>query len=110
MKPYKIEMNIFYSNPQTPVLSGREYGKVCRQKMKLDSIEDKNDKISIVFDDSLFSLNTSFFLGFFGKSITKHGKQGFLEKYEFLGAHDIVSNVIEQGIETALNDKSSLSK
>lgn len=107
MKTHRIEMNSFY-NTGSRALSGRDYGKICRQKVRLDFVENENDKVQIVFDDSLYSLNRSFFLGFFGKSILKYKKQGFYDKFEFIGKEKIVTSVIEQGVEIALNENSSL--
>ena len=103
----KIEMSKFYPE-HSFVLSGREYGKSCRQRCELDKKETKETTIDIIFDQKLYSLNISFFLSFFGPSIVKFGRDDFMKKYKFIGAEDIVSDVISQGVDLALKNRTAL--
>lgn len=106
-KPYIIEMKQFYRTGSR-ALAGRDYGHLCRNKIGLSKLENSNCKIIIVFDEELFSLNTSFFKGFFGESVKTYGKEKFNEKYTFQGAEDITSDVINSAIDDILKVNSLL--
>lgn len=92
-----------------PVFVGRDKGIAARQKASLDEIDKKADAIVVVkIPDDTYSVNSSFFLGLFGKSIRKAGsREAFLKKFHFQ-MPDILSETVESGIERALFEKGLL--
>jgi hypothetical protein len=91
------------------VLSGRPKGEELREKLKLDEKEARAGeiKIKIIIPHHIVSLNSSFFLGLFTKSVQKFGEVGFQSKYEF-DCRPILLNDIEAGIHQALNTSNPL--
>lgn len=82
MEKFKLNLEVFLQKG-SKVLSGREYGEEKRKVSRIDSIEKENDTIIITVPSYIYSINTSFFLGFFGPSVKMYGKEGFFNKYEF---------------------------
>ena len=72
------------------VFTGRDRGKLVREKSKLDIIEQTNDSIKIIIPDNIYSINPSFFEELFVNVVRKLGKDEFLRKFEFssLGDYD----------------------
>lgn len=85
------------------VLSGREKGKKLREDLKLDEKDKTETSIGIEIPKEVYALNSSYFLGLFGASVRKFGKDKFLEKYRFSCTHIIMLNILD-GIEDALNN------
>ena len=67
------------------VFVGRERGQRCRQKANLDWLDERETAVEIHVPEDTFSVNSSFFLAMFAKSIRKHGAARFRELYEFTG-------------------------
>lgn len=99
MKTIKLEDYI----DSKKVLSGREKGKKLREKLKIGDEDKKNEKVKIIIPADVYAFNSSYFLGLFGESVRKFGKDKFLEKYDFSCNEIIMMNVLD-GIEDALNN------
>jgi hypothetical protein len=89
------------------VFSGRQEGKKARIELKLDEVEAKNQKISIIIPDDTLSINSSFFLGLFGDSIRKFGENDFKVKYDFK-CKDVLKRSVQDGIKRALKSSNPL--
>lgn len=86
------------------VLSGRDLGDKQRTKLDIDQLDIDDNKYSIIIPKNIVSVNTSFFLGAFGKSVRYFkSKENFLEKYEFI-CHENAFLTITDGITDALNN------
>jgi hypothetical protein len=91
-----------------PVFVGRENGEAARKKVKLDSLEDGADRIVVLIPEGTYSVNSSFFLGLFDKSIKKVGsRDGFLTKFEMNFPRHLKES-IDAAIERALLEKKLL--
>jgi hypothetical protein len=101
-----IDLAKFTSSDEI-VLSGRPKGESLRKKLGLDALEDKDEPMQIVIPQHIVSLNSSFFLGLFSKSVEKFGESGFLSKYEFQ-CRPILRNDIAAGVHQALNTSNPL--
>lgn len=66
-------------------LTGRENGKIARDRAKLDSLDDTGVGIhvDVIANSDTYSISSSFFLGMFEPSIKKLGIAAFKEKYNF---------------------------
>lgn len=83
------------------VLSGREEGNEARKKFKLDKKDKIEEKIEVEVPESIYSINISFFLGLFGKSIRDLGEDKFKSKYKFI-CDEFIQQNIDDGIKKAL--------
>ena len=92
-----------------PVYLGRERGQKIREQFALDRDIDKTDKKVVVnIPTNTYSINSSFFLGLFGRSIRNAGsREEFLQKFTF-NAPRLFSEVIESCIARALHEKGFL--
>jgi restriction endonuclease Mrr len=73
-----------YRAKGSKVFTGRDKGKYVRVNSKFDEIEKNNDKVIFKIPANLFSINPSFFEELLINVVLKLGKQGFIEKYEFV--------------------------
>lgn len=89
------------------VFSGRENGKISRQKLNLDYLDTIDEEITVIIPDDTFSINTSFFLGLFGPSVRKLGVKGFKDKYKFVG-NEIILKSLDEDIDRALKSSNVL--
>lgn len=89
------------------VFSGRSRGEAVRESTRLDQFDDNEAyDILIIAPPDTWTLTSSFFLGMFGPSVRKLGREGFLNRFKFEGP--IPKEVIDDGIEEALKRKSPL--
>ncbi|MDU0329399.1 hypothetical protein RW092_04180 [Paenibacillus sp. 3LSP] len=103
-----FNLNEFKTNSKSRVFSGRDRGEIARAKLDLDHEDNlTEDIVTIVFPDDTISLNSSFFLGLFGKSVRKLGEQGFEKKYQFRCSESILKSV-KDGIQRALKTSGPL--
>ncbi|KYG90888.1 hypothetical protein A0U40_17620 [[Bacillus] sp. KCTC 13219] len=103
-------MNINLGNvkkSKSRVFSGREFGKSIRTKYNLDDLDNTEGQITIKIPDDTISMNSSFFLGLFDRSIIKLGEDGFREKYKFI-CSPIIDKSIEDGINRAQKNSNAL--
>lgn len=96
-----IDLKQYIQNKK--VLSGRDNGVNLRKKLEIDKKENENDEIKIIIPQDVFALNSSYFLGWLGKSVRNLGKENFEKKYHF-ECNEIVKLNIEDGINDALNN------
>ena len=96
-----IDLKHYIQNKK--VLSGRENGVNLRKKLEIDKKENENDEIKIIIPQDVFALNSSYFLGWLGKSVRDLGKENFERKNKF-ECNEIVKLNIEDGINDALNN------
>jgi hypothetical protein len=89
------------------ILSGRPKGEELRRKLGLDAADDRAELINIIIPQRIISLNSSFFLGLFAKSVDKLGESGFLAKYVF-DCKPILVRDIDAGVHQAVNTSNPL--
>lgn len=91
-----------------PVFIGRPKGEAARKKYNLDHIDNTDTKVIVLVPENAYSLNSSFFLGLFGKSISLAGsREKFLNKYEFRAPIEVKKD-IDKYITRALYEKNPL--
>ena len=95
MEIYKIDLKDYIESKK--VLAGRTNGEDIRKKINLEKIE-------IIIPNDVFSFNSSYFLGMFGESVKKLGKEKFEEKYQFNTKNESIRMNIKDGIDEALNN------
>ena len=77
--------------------------KKLEKNIEIDKKENENDEIKIIIPQDVFALNSSYFLGWLGKSVRDLGKENIEKKYKF-ECNEIVKLNIEDGINDALNN------
>ena len=87
------------------MLSGRDKGDLVRERLHLDAEDLKPEPVTIVVPKEIISLNSSFFLGLFAKSVISLGSDKFDQKYQF-ECSPMQRQDIERGKKEAL-DKSN---
>ncbi len=92
---------------EVKILSGRTKGEKVRSKYNLDVADTNDEKVNVIIPPRIWSINTSFFLGCFGKSVRFLGEKKFREKYIFDCDNELHTN-IEDGISRALNNGSAI--
>lgn len=96
-----------YRRDKTRVFSGREEGKEVRKKLNLDVVDVKENYVNVVIPPDTLSMNTSFFLGLFGKSVRTLGEIDFKNKYHF-DCGDVILRSVNDGIIRALKSSNPL--
>lgn len=96
-----------YKKEKSRVFSGRTEGNKVRERLKLDELDNKPEEVILSFPEDIISLNSSFFLGAFGPSVRKLGKENFKSKYKF-ECSEFIKRSIEDGIERALKTSNPL--
>ena len=89
------------------LIAGRQKGAAARDQFELDNLDGGDEQVLVKIPESVISLNSSFFLGMFGKSIKALGREGFQKKYVFECA-PILQEDIDSGIRQALNTSNPL--
>lgn len=101
MSPLKIDFAAFNSR----VLVGRPRGEKAREKYGLDSIDQEGRQVEVVISDNIYSVNSSFFLGLFGKSIVNAGsRESFFDRYHFAASNELKER-FEGYVSRALQEK-----
>lgn len=95
-----------YRTKGSRVFSGRDRGYSLRKKLKLDEVDCAKENIEIIIPEDIISLNSSFFLGLFGKSVRTLGRSEFRSKYNFV-CNEFIKKNIYDAIERALKIKVS---
>ncbi len=102
------QINIDFARLGGPVYIGRDRGSIERDKYRLDELDSQNVVVTISIPSSTYSINSSFFLGLFGKSIRNAGsKDAFFQKFRFVAPDNII-DAIESYVERALYEKKIL--
>jgi len=98
-------VTINFSDFGGPVYIGRPKGEKARARFQLDLLDETDQTVFIKIPEGTYSINSSFFLGFFGKSIRSAGsRESFLKKYQF-SAPESLNEAIESFITRALHEK-----
>lgn len=88
-----------------PLFSGREKGRLNREKYHLDDIDSSDKLVEVIIPDDTYSITSSFFMGLFGESIREIGNRNdFFRKYRFK-MPDKFRNKVEIYIDRALREK-----
>lgn len=87
------------------VFAGRKVGEDFRERLDLDEEDLKPGYVEVTFPVDLISINTSFFLGLFGKSVQKLGGEQFRKKYFFKEITAHIDKSITEGIDRALKER-----
>lgn len=99
---------IDFANFGGPVYAGRPKGERARLSLGLDAEDRRQSVVTVTIPADTYSLNSSFFLGLFGPSVTYFSsREKFLEKYSFRAA-DFIMEEVERGIDRALSEVSPL--
>lgn len=86
------------------VISGRDLGEEQRKKFGIDNKDMDSNNYIIAIPKNIVSVNSSFFLGAFGKSVRMlESKEKFLKKYEFDCNENALITIMD-GINDALNN------
>jgi len=102
-----------YKSVKSTLFTGRPQGKLVRQKLKLDEVDQSDSNIDVIIPAGTSSINPSFFLGLFFPSIKTLGFEKFRIKYnfKFQETNPIITKILRAHIEDALrNAKNSLNK
>jgi len=70
------------------VFSGRDRGRIARNKSNIDKIEVKYDFVKIIIPNNVYSIIPSFLEELLLNVVLKLGKDKFLEKFEFISEGD----------------------
>ena len=88
-----------------PVFTGRPNGDAARKKLGLDQIDTTIAKVVVTVPADAYSLNSSFFLGLFGKSVRAAGsRDAFRNRFQFKSPEHLEA-AIEVGIQRALQER-----
>ena len=101
----RIDLTEARTAPESRVYSGRDRGETARRKFGLAGLDASDDVVTVVIPPGTYPMNMSFFLGMFGDSIRKLGKEGFTQKYQF-ECKDVHRASIQDGIDRALKESS----
>ena len=92
-----------YRIPNSKILYGKDFGIQARRKLKLDEIDKAEEQVTIIIPDDIWSLNSSYFIGMFEKSVLLLGEEKFRKKYLFQCSNNYILENINQGIDDILN-------
>ncbi len=69
---------------QSTTFSGRPEGETVRKELKLDTIDDSSEPVTIIIPNDTTSFNPSFFLGLLFKSVKRMGSiDAFKKRFSF---------------------------
>ncbi len=105
MTQVRIDLAEARTSPQSRVFSGRERGEAARRKFGLAKHDSSDDVVTVVVPTDTYSMNMSFFLGMFGDSVRKLGRDRFFAKYRF-ECKDVHRPSIREGADRALKESS----
>lgn len=108
MKENIINLQKYRANEEK-ILTGRDEGKKVRESLKLDNIDNEDITVIVEIPNDILSLNSSYFLGLFQKSIMLLGEEKFRKKYIFRCERKSIIDInVEDGIQEALNNANAL--
>src|SRR5436305_1573620 len=91
-----------------PVFTGRRNGIAARGRLRLNDLDATDAVVTVRLPPDTYALNSSFFLGLFGKSVRAAGsREVFRSRFRFeVPSH--LETAIDVGIERALQDRNPL--
>jgi len=102
-------MEIDFAKLGGPVYVGRANGAAVRALLKLDALDAHDDPVIVSVPEGTYSVNSSFFLGMFGPSISHFGsRDAFLAHYR-IEAPEHVRSSLEELIARTLDSRGPLS-
>lgn len=86
MEPSKFIVYLDHTLPKDflAAIVGEKEGKRQRKLWGLDDYEDQFDKVEVRISPKYTLMSMSFIEGMFSKSVSKLGRCGFVEKYDFI--------------------------
>jgi hypothetical protein len=91
-----------------PVFVGRSNGAAVREQLNLNAADKTAEQIIVAIPDDTYSVNSSFFLGLFGPSISFFGsRDAFLNHYRLDAPQHVLSS-LEELIERTLMSRGPL--
>lgn len=91
-----------------PVYVGRDNGLAARNKCRVDELDSVAEAVRVRIPNDAYSVNSSFFLGMFGRSLAQFGtREAFLDHYH-LEAPSHVRQALEAAMERALASRGRL--
>lgn len=99
-------MKIELSN-KIAVYTGRKRGGEDRKRFNVNTLDQDDDRVEFIVPNSTYSMTSSYFLGLFGDSIRKFGRDKFLHKYLII-APPHVERKVDDWISRALREKKGL--
>lgn len=98
-----------FRTPHSKVFIGRPRGIQVRNLSKIEEIEPKYAKITIVIPDDISSINPSFLEEFLTPAVLKLGESGFFHKFSFVnnGRYKIDSD-LNEAVERILREENAL--
>jgi hypothetical protein len=101
-------MSIEFEKLGMPVFTGRPRGVALRKKLKLDSVDEVGERVSVDIPEDVYTVTSSFFLGLFGPSVRHYGsKNDFLCHYSFKAPERVASR-LDEWVDRALRDKGAI--
>ncbi|MDI1306291.1 MAG: DUF4325 domain-containing protein [bacterium] len=98
-----------YRTEGARVFTGRDRGKLVRDKSLIDELEKNYDQIKILIPEDIYSINPSFLEEFLFNVVSKLGKDGFYKKFEFSNAGEYeIEEDLESAIERILRKSNAL--
>ena len=91
------------------VFSGRPRGEKVREIKHLAAVDTTDEHVDVHIPQEILGLNPSFFLGLFGPSVRRFGKEAFEQKFQF-HCNPAVLTDIRDGINQALKESNPLAK
>lgn len=77
-----------------PVYVGRANGEKAREHLNIDRLDTVPEPVEVIVPDSTYSINSSYFLGLFGKSVRAFGTiDGFLGHYNFKAKQNLMDSI-----------------
>ena len=74
-----------YTTPGVGILAGRDRGEYARRAEALDRVDTGGTLVVVQIPRDVYSVNSSFTLGMFDKSVQTLGAEGFRKQYTFSG-------------------------
>lgn len=95
-----------HTEPGIGVLAGQDLGKEIREKYRLDAIDAMKGEevptgaITVEIPESVYSFNSSFFLGLLSRSVVALGAEEFRRRFRFVGPD--ADQTREKGIQVSM--------
>jgi hypothetical protein len=91
-----------------PVFVGRSNGAAVRERLDLNALDKCDGEIVVAIPEDTYSVNSSFFLGLFGPSISYFGsRDAFLGHYHLRAPQHVLLS-LEELIERTLTSRGPL--
>lgn len=73
---------------------GRASGSQARQRLKIDALDAEKEPVRVLIPDLTYAVNSSFFLGMFGPSLTRFdSREAFFSHYDFQAPEHVLKTL-----------------